>query len=280
MRKGLLIVSGIAVMLLTACGGGKDNMKEFALDFGAKAAANQVDSVKMLYPSFDADSIAMRFNADSITITNGENPGTFTISYGKGVTVDVKQTDEGACTVVSSRGLYAFKPADVALAKSFGMLDTKLDDKAMKARIAEIPAVKEHVSKAYEASNMKNLSYTYNITGSSAGYASIRRMHIKLTNNGNVPIKGSDYKVICRGTWQDGEGAYSKNFTLNGKDVPVGKTVTMSGDIIGSAVVKKIEWRNRGAKLDFDKDYKPTGKEYSEYLAAKKDTVATRTKSK
>ncbi|MBD5221735.1 MAG: hypothetical protein HDS70_05130 [Bacteroidales bacterium] len=264
-----LAASGIA---LVSCGGKTDKVKAFAVDFATKAGKNQLDSLKLLYPSLDADSVALAFSADSITIADGAEPDNFIVNLGNSASVNVVVAEDGTISATSSKGLYAFKDADLSFAKSIGMYDASFDDKALRKRLSEIPDVKAYLTEDYAATHKKDLAVTSSVTGHAAGYMTLRNLHIKVTNKGNVPVKGSDYTVNYRAAWMDFGQPMSRSYSAPGKDVPVGGSVTITKTITGMGGVTGISWKNKDAAFDFDKDFKPTGKEYQTYLDSKKES--------
>ncbi len=75
-------------------------MKKSAADFGNKVAANQLDSVQMLYPEAEeADSLALKFVADEIHVENGEGENEYLVKYGESATMIVLVAEDGKMKV-------------------------------------------------------------------------------------------------------------------------------------------------------------------------------------
>lgn len=273
MRYSCFLVGiGVLASIITSCGGSNNkHLNDFAVDFAEKVSKNQIDSVKEVYPTLDADSIALTFVADSIEITNGDKDGVYVVTFNDAAQITIEEGEDNKITVVSSRGLYAFPQKEVEFAKAAGILNDSLNDADLNVRMSEVAAVKEFAKKKYAESNKKSLSIKTVDTqpallGSMLGYGKF-----VVTNTGNVPVKGSDYSVNAGGHGNMGMGVY-KSYSIGrkGKDVPVGGSVSISFDYIGSHGNGSIKWKNQSADIDMDKDYKPTGKEWEEYQSSKK----------
>lgn len=269
--KKLIICAIAAVMLggMTACDKSHKEMTAFAVDFAGKASRNKLDSVRILYPELDADSLALAYHPDSIVIEETGRDGVFRAVYSRNAEMTFSRSEDGRMQVIATRGIYAYPQADVAFAKGTGLWDDKLDDRSLKERMAQLPAVKEFAKKSYKALNEKRLSVKIVEIEEAMLGGMIGNAKFVVTNTGNVPVSGKDYNVICNGSGNVGMGVY-ESYTVNeaGRDVAPGESVSIPFDYIGSHGGASIRWKNKSADIDMDKDYKPTGKEWADYQAS------------
>ena len=273
MKNYLILLSvGVFASIVSSCSGSSDKyLNDFAVNLGEKISKNQIDSVKEVYPSLDADSLALTFVADSITIVDGDKAGVYIVKFNSEAQMTLEKGEDENITVVSSCGLSAFPQKDMEFAKATGMLADSLDDAGMKARMSEVAAVKEFAKKKYSEANKKSLSIKTVDSRPAAFGSQLGSGKFVVTNTGNVPVKGSDYSINASGHGNMGMGVY-KSYSIGrkGKDVPVGGGVSISFDYIGTHGNGSIIWKNQTADIDMDKDYTPTGKEWEEYQASKK----------
>ena len=87
-------------------------MQDFAESFSGYLKANQLDSIKAVYPSANFDSIAP-LTADSIQIT--ETNGIYRIDFGGNKWIEAKENEDGTFTVENSNGIAAFPRTNMKL---------------------------------------------------------------------------------------------------------------------------------------------------------------------
>lgn len=258
MRKslsGLLI--GVAVFGIVGCGEKEDKVKVFAEDFGAKASKNKVDSLKLLYPGLEADSVALVYNADSISVTDAAEPGAFVISYGSGVIVNVTKSEDGNVTATSSKGIYAFPEKKMEIASQTGMIDESLNDDEIAKRIKD-----EDFFTYIEKTAKNKKSQMLKIRGG------------KVTNISDLTIDGSDFTVTKQFTTRGdyftrGSVTYSN---IKGKTLAPGESMHISlvQALMGQESLTGIKWTI--SDDDFVNRYvKYTGNEYQDYLKNKSE---------
>lgn len=133
MKKNLNIMFWVSVFIIgaIACTGksNEEKVTEFALDFADKASNNQIDSLKSVYPDIEnADSIAIQYGADEITIKLPKDGSTGEIIYSPDLVVKFIQKEDGTIKVTESKGLFVFPEEKVIIAKSQGMWNEDAND--------------------------------------------------------------------------------------------------------------------------------------------------------
>lgn len=117
MRKiYLFAVVCLTIVGIIACASDKRNkgnkVQDFAESFSGYLKANQLDSIKAVYPSANFDSIAP-LTADSIQIT--ETNGIYRIDFGGNKWIEAKENEDGTFTVENSNGIAAFPRTNMKL---------------------------------------------------------------------------------------------------------------------------------------------------------------------
>lgn len=278
MRKSLLgFIICVSVFGLTGCGGNEAKIKAFAEDFGAKASNNQIDSLKLVYPTMRADSVALTFNADSISVTKAAEPGTFVINYGNGVIVNVAESEDGNVTVTSSKGLYAFPKEKKEIATKTGMIDETLVDNEIATRMKDEDFFIWLNKKIADTSqSIISLTASKSKIGACYGEGNYAvSMSVKLTNNSNSDIKGSDYDILYTKVYSGEESNNWRNTYGSGKqsgvDLKAGETrsVKLSAIHLESITKPTIVWNVNPSTLISPSFF--TGNEYQDYLKNKSD---------
>lgn len=268
--KKIFLFAAVCVALsgMISCSGGK--AKDFANSFAGYVNAGQLDSVKAVYPTADFDSIAP-LTTDSIEIT--ENDGIYHIEFGSNKWIEAKENEDGTFTVENSKGLAAFPQVKYEIAVSTGMLndstpDTKakelLNDSAYFAWLDDKAAesIQNVLSLNYGKPKLRSSIYSEAVTGT---------LVCTVTNNSDKEIKGDDYSITYRQVAENSSDGSVPRSSIKrkkkGVDVAPGQSVNITlsqRNCVGFKDVSVVS--NNG---DFT-HYKPTGKEYQEYLDSKK----------
>lgn len=272
MKRIIIPVAAVISLLGTSCNGngsGDDPVKTFGIKAANYAAQNQIDSLKLIYPTLNADSVALNYIADSIKIAETGQPGIYTITLTKDASLSVKQAEDGTLTVTGSHGIIGLTPSQEKLAKGTGMITPELSDNEIAERLKDKDFVKFIENKAvqYVAKNFKRGKQT---TIKDIEYmmdTGIIRFNVD--NNLDVPMQGSDYTFnVVMEDLRTGQTWTNKQ---QGKDVPAGGSVYY--DVEGSGYTgpsRTYVNTTLSNQAILEKYYTPTGKEYDEYLASKK----------
>lgn len=268
-----LLFAFLPSMLLCACGGTKispeDEVRNYGKYFVEKVTAHQLDSLTNTYPDISkADSI-VPIKSDTIIVAEIE-PGKYDITLTDGISLRVNRLEDGNISVTESKGLFAYADDKVDIAKKTGMWDSNLSDVSLNERMKDDEFFK-HIKKIKTKDVSKILTGgKFNITKLPAYGMDSGNGYFTLTNHSDKPIKGSEYKVLM--THID-ERFGNSTWQVNGKDIPANGSIKFTASFHGHTMAyyfKGIKWliSNDELQKKFSTPY--TGKEYQEYLGAKK----------
>lgn len=297
MKKKLYLIPVLALMLMVSCSNNETKLvKAFAIDFAAKVSKNQVDSVRLLYPdAASIDSFALTFNPDSVVVEETETPKKYKVKYSNDADMLLQCSDEGKMTIKETRGMAAFASDIMNIAWTTGWITTDLNDKQRQERLSDTGFVdyynKYAEKKISELIVLKNPSGNLkSLSGDDFPMANEKHVaQIVVMNNSDKEIDASAYTVsyetfICLKYFSlipDGEPEYHTGLSdkkqLQGKTINPNSEVTFAitdYNVVGGSMFQGLSYK---AKLNINyndptikKLYKPTGKEYEEYLATKK----------
>lgn len=267
----LLTLLCLGLLGVISCSQNKKRVQAFAETFVGYVNANQMDSIKAVYPTANFDSIAP-LTADSIQIT--ETEGLYRVNYGGSQWIEVKENEEGTLTVENSKGIAVFPQEKYEIAVGTGMLNDSIPDIKAQELLNDstyFAWLNDKVSRDLKE-NLKfsrgriktetgNNSISYNIT-----------WPVTVTNKGNSTISGSSYNVTTRwySYWGDGNPGKGTKITIKGEDLAPGETKTFTFRQKAFALNPPTLEYNTSDKDFILKMHKPTGKEYQEYLDSKK----------
>lgn len=141
-------------------------VRDFATDFATKVQNHQTDSILAIYPGIaEADSIAISFVADSLTVTLSDSAGIYNVTLGNGASIVVQTAPDGTMTVASSKGIFKYPAATITFAEKIGAF--KQNSTPTDIQLAEIMGNVESLSadlfEQYVASRknaVKNIGFT------------------------------------------------------------------------------------------------------------------------
>lgn len=247
-----------------------DPVKIFAEDFGRKAAANQLDSVRLLYPgAAKADSLSLTFNADSIKIEETATPGTFVVTYSPLASMTIKRSEQDSITVVDTKGLFAYPKARIDSARKTGQYADSLPDSELAARMNDSLFV-EFLAKNFQRELSKNVRATSMRNQGTPMYGNeFVTAAARVSNSLSKQIDGRDYIYVYIREYPHNmiEEAESEG----GKNIPAGGSARYETWAQGNVWVKggRIKWKLSPKQL-YEKYFVPTGKEWDAYAASKK----------
>jgi hypothetical protein len=266
-QKFLFGASAVCAMVFAGCTSGNKEVEEFALSFANKAAANQLDSVRAIYPDAEkADSLSLSFVADSITVAEGDAANTFLVNYGK-ASITVKRDDNGKFSVVSSKGIFAYPEQRMTFAKKTGTVKDEMDDIEIASNISQLDSVSVWIYDEYKKSLDGAITagkpvVTQNIQfmmDTGEGY-------ILLTNNTDRDIAGKDYQIRWKFSYMGMAGESTSYDTRSGKDVAAHQSVKVPFYFTGHDYMEIVAINVKGMSMDeYLSTYEPTGDEYANY---------------
>lgn len=179
--------------------------------------------------------------------------------------------DEDTLQVMASQGLFASPAKRLHFAKATGWFDASLTDKENARRMANNDFL-EYLLKSFNESLKEGLQIVNSGTWGNDYYegewVSSRGATFTVQNSTSLDVPGSAYSILYKeGYW--GGGKMSKE-VVKGEDVKAGQSVNLRTKELGSStesensltlIVKGLEMK------DFLAQYKPTGREYAEYVA-------------
>ena len=280
MKKILLILnlSLAFIVMLCSCGGKKATPEEEVRNYGKyfveKLNANQLDSLMASYPDISkADSI-VPLQSDSIIVAEAA-PGQFDVTLAEGITLKVNRSEDGNITVAESKGLFAFPAEKVDIAKKTGMWDDILTDAQLNERMKDEEFFKWIKDYSYQKiDNLLSITPGKQIRSDVPNAEANKfTVNLKIKNNSNKEIKGSDYKI--KYIYYGPSGSMEPEiYTLTGYS----SGIDLKGGDEKSITISKISegFKNFMAQYNIKKEeylsnyYNPSGNEYQEYLDSKK----------
>ncbi|MCR4853744.1 MAG: hypothetical protein K5893_09155 [Prevotella sp.] len=225
------------------------------------------------------DSLALNFNADSISVNQTEKENEFTVGFGNGADITVVRDGEGNMKVTSSHGLLAFDEQTVGFAKKTGQWKDGLTDVELAKRMSDKDFETTLVANV-EKEFAKNLTVVHEIP-SSDYFASKRESIYTVKNKSSKQIDGDDYQLIIPFFREHSMGDMNvdrwnetrkgKTISPNGSVTYVEYIVTEEGEYERTGPVydgHRIELTLKGKAL-FNKYYEAKGDEYEKYLKEK-----------
>lgn len=270
-----VIGSVLAGMLLVACGGQKksEKVQQFITDFASIVKTDNADSITAYYPSATPADSLVQFNVESITVNPANEQETeFEVKCGDNITMTVSMTQEGKMRIESSKGLFAYAPQRMEMARKFGQWKEGATDAENSKRMNDaffmqsvVPGIAKEIKENLQARPTGGVTFN-------------GPLGVKVTNNNPFRIDGGDYNVAyvqtsyMRMMMQIAAG--SERGTKPGatlapnasKSYSVPNPMAMAGNEVSSASIK---WKLSDEEI-VNKYYKPTGKEYEEYLKSVK----------
>lgn len=277
--KAKIGAAGVMIlMLITACSGEKaeEQVKTRVEALAGFVKTNATDSIKGLYPQVTAEDSLVSFDAKDIVVEPvDDNKTIFNVKCGENIEMKVRRDENGRITVESSKGLFAYSPQRMAIAKKFGQWKEGATDVENSKRMNDSFFMQEFVPGI--ASEIKD-----NVKVSKLGGVSFDGpLGVKVTNNNDFKIDGSDYSVAyvqrsymwMMGMYEKGDisGTFpGATLTPNAsKSYSVENPQAMNGNEVHSA---NIKWKISDQEI-VNKYYKPTGKEYEQYLSSVKGSA-------
>ena len=264
---GMICMAFIGMM---SCSGNKQKqVQAFAEKFSGYVNANQLDSIKAVYPTANFDSISP-LNIDTLLITTIN--GSYRVNFGGNKWIEAKENEDGSLSVENSRGIAAFPQDKYAIALNTGMLNDSIPDSKAVELLNDTTYfvwLNDKAKESYETIlevnciNSKNGAKDEGVNG---------KMEVQIKNNLPIDIDSKDYIInytmYQRPMGEDPTG-WKGTRTKTGRSIKAGETINMTISDYG-VLSNPRAVLNMPVEEYIDKYYKPTGKEYQEYLDSKK----------
>lgn len=279
MKKSLFLFC--VAVLFAACDSSMKEARQFAEELSAAINAGDTTTLSRIFPdAAKADSLALKYNADSLEVEPNAAGDTLTICFSKDVSIAAVKDADGKFRVSSSRGLFAYPDSILVFAKQTGWYDANLDDIQNAERLSDnhfiswLVGIAMKEMKAKVKIVKKDLAFGEKLDYYAHG-CDYRCTHTVIVSNKNdADISGKDYylSVVDKSNEPD---YYQKNTKrVGGKDIPANGTVTLIWKDVhfdGTWIYEDDVILNYTPSLNnvFEK-MNFTGKEYAEYLANKK----------
>ena len=272
MKKSFYVISCCLIFIITACGSrNQQKVQSFVETFADYVNAGQLDSIKTIYPQVNFDSIAP-LSTDSVKIN--ETYGITRVDFGSGKWIEIQEGEDGNLIVVASKGIAVFPERTYRLGLMTGMISDSISDTKTQERINDssyFDWLKNKAQKEFQ----QGLSITVvNKTGRMLGEGLFEKTQIlTIKNNTDYDIFGKDYEISYNGIGNnDSEigGTYKISKGIQGVDVKAGQTTTQKLSSRGFSMKNPVAILTVPIEEYIIGNYKPTGKEYLEYLESKK----------
>ena len=258
----------LGLISIYSCSQNQKRVQTFADTFVGYVNGDQLDSIRSIYPTANFDSVSP-LNSDSIQIA--ETDGVYHIDFGSTKWIEVKENEDGTFTIENSKGITAFPEDKYNIAVNTGMLNDSISDTKAQELLNDstyFAWLNEKVSKELKES----LKFSRGMIKTSGGEPNYNiTWPVTVTNKGNSTINGSSYYVATRwySYWGDGRPGKGTPITIKGEDLAPGETKTFTFKQKAFALNPPTLEYNLSSK-ELLKLFKPTGKEYQEYLDSKK----------
>jgi len=269
MMKKILFVLMAGLLLTTACNDRKAEVAEFAKKVAQYARDNQPDSLAAVYPGMDSLEITLAPVSDSVIVDQiPDKENMYLVKLGD-ATLEVQCDDEGKMTVVKSHGLFTYDEAEKETAKARGQYVDSLPDLENARRMAdgEFLAYFEKMKAEFEEVPNPLKVGKMVMTRTPQFGIDVGEGYVVVTNTSEKDVPASDYRLSYRYTnYISGMEPKTTYEEKAGKDIPAKGSVKYTLEWSGWDDFSnfKIVW------MATPEEYKPTGKEYDQYLESKK----------
>ncbi|MDE7414511.1 MAG: hypothetical protein K2N05_12100 [Muribaculaceae bacterium] len=276
-----LILFALPFMLLLSCGKSSESNKVIttAETFARYANNNHLDSIKMIYPTADFDSVA-RISIDSISVKDLGNLQ-YRVNFNPSQWIELKEKEDGSLTVVGSRGVAAFPPEKYRIALQTGMVADSISDLKVKQLLNDSTyfswlndRIKSQTKEPIALTQGKRtLKHGVDLQGRPCE-GSVERLECTVTNTTERPIAGKDYAITYTYSYYTCSDGSSPDGRARDRKLGVDLAPGESAKITLAAMDYGI--KNVAVKFNvpvdsfYDASKSYTGKEYAEYLNSKK----------
>lgn len=262
----------LGLISIYSCSQNQKRVQTFADTFVGYVNGDQFDSIRSVYPTANFDSVAP-LNSDSIQIA--ETDGVYHIDFGSTKWIEVKENEDGTFTIENSKGIAAFPEDKYNVAVNTGMLNDSISDTKAQELMNDSTFFAWLNDKAKESSeNILSIEEGKLTRRNPQEAGDYLTLPIIVKNNLPILVKGDDYELSYILEYVDylGDGYYGyrkKTVKVKGEDIEANGTAKIDLKQFGNKI-SSVKINFNQSKNDLYKYFKPTGKEYQEYLDSKK----------
>ena len=265
-------------LTMVSCDSNKSKNEEKAKQFTEALKTKDVATIYDMYPNSKlANHMTLTTNVapGDQEVVKDEATGLYTANFknARDQKLIFKVTGKDTYQIIDSYGFFDIEPLYSDLAVKSGVPLKKLSDQKLKELFKDGGPFLSFIKNKYGGLTELNLSY---FDGVYLGNMSLNQVQIQqnIRNEGDFPVKGSDYDVIFNFS-DDGGNAAPSTQSMDGVDLAPGETFTYTFQITGyanAAYNKQLRWtvsfnqKGGGTMKDLMKKAKFTGQEYSEFL--------------
>ena len=265
-------------LTMISCDSNKSKIEEKAKQFTEALKAKDVATIYDMYPNSKLTNhmtLTTNVAPSDMEVVKDEATGLYTANFknARDQKLIFKVTGKDTYQIIDSYGFFDIEPLYSDLAVKSGVPLKKLSDQKLKELFKDGGPFLSFIKNKYGGLTELNLSY---FDGVYLGNMSLNQVQIQqnIRNEGDFPVKGSDYDVIFNFS-DDGGNAAPSTQSMDGVDLAPGETFTYTFQITGyanAAYNKQLRWtvsfnqKGGGTMKDLMKKAKFTGQEYDEFL--------------
>ena len=263
---------------MISCDSNKSKIEEKAKQFTEALKTKDVATIYDMYPDSKlanhmtlttnvapADMEGVKDEATSLYTANFKNARDQKLIF--------KVTGKDTYQIIDSYGFFDIEPLYSDLAVKSGVPLKKLSDQKLKELFKDGGPFLSFIKNKYGGLTDINLTFYDGIWKSMNNWMNLQIEH-NVRNDGDFPVKGSDYDVVFNFYDTDGVAPQSSK-TMDGVDLAPGESFTYSFTLDGYSRVAynhTLAWtvyfnqKGGGTMKDIMKKAKFTGQEYDEFL--------------
>ena len=262
----------------TACDSNKSKIEEKAKQFTEALKTKDVATIYDMYPNSKlANHMTLTTNVapGDLEVVKDEATGNYTANFknARDQKLIFKVTGKDTYQIIDSYGFFDIEPMYSDLAVKTGVPLKKLSDQKLKELFKDGGPFLSFIKNKYGGLTDINLYFYDGMWTSLNNWTSLQIQH-NVRNDGDFPVKGSDYDVVFNFYDTDGVAPQSSK-TMDGVDLAPGESFTYTFQInsyLSTAYNHTLAWtvyfnqKGGGTMKDIMKKAKFTGQEYSEFL--------------
>lgn len=262
----------------TACDSNKSKIEEKAKQFTEALKTKDVATIYDMYPNSKlANHMTLTTNVapGDLEVVKDEATGNYTANFknARDQKLIFKVTGKDTYQIIDSYGFFDIEPLYSDLAVKSGVPLKKLSDQKLKELFKDGGSFLSFIKNKYGGLTDINLYFYDGMWTSLNNWTSLQIQH-NVRNDGDFPVKGSDYDVVFNFYDTDGVAPQSSK-TMDGVDLAPGESFTYTFQInsyLSTAYNHTLAWtvyfnqKGGGTMKDIMKKAKFTGQEYSEFL--------------
>lgn len=262
----------------TACDSNKSKIEEKVKQFTEALKTKDVATIYDMYPNSKlANHMTLTTNVapGDLEVVKDEATGNYTANFknARDQKLIFKVTGKDTYQIIDSYGFFDIEPLYSDLAVKSGVPLKKLSDQKLKELFKDGGPFLSFIKNKYGGLTDINLYFYDGMWTSMNNWTSLQIQH-NVRNDGDFPVKGSDYDVVFNFYDTDGVAPQSSK-TMDGVDLAPGESFTYTFQInsyLSTAYNHTLAWtvyfnqKGGGTMKDIMKKAKFTGQEYSEFL--------------